>query len=107
MSDPLPNVSTAYAVIFAASLGVLFLILCVKTPEMWRSGRRFLRQSIARHTRKDRMLADPELLQIGARRIEGTYCFESVEAHHSPAHWYRPSTREFFESETSESSLSR
>ncbi len=88
MTDPLPSVSAAYAVFFLASLGVLFLILCVKTPEMWRSWRRFFRQMVARRTRKARMLADAEKLMAEARRLEGVYCFERVEPHASPAHWF-------------------
>lgn len=87
MTDSLPPVSAAYAVFFLASLGVLFLILCVKTPEMWRSWRRFFRQMMARKTRKERMLADLEKLMAEARRLEGIYCFESVEPHRSPGQW--------------------
>lgn len=88
MTDSLPPVSAAYAVFFLASLGVLFLIFCVKTPAMWRSWNRFFRQMMARRTRKERMLADLEKLMAEARRLEGIYCFESVEPHVSPAQWH-------------------
>lgn len=79
------SVPALYAAFFLASLSVLFLILCVKMPELWRSCRRFFRQLAARRTRKGRMLADLERLMTEARRLEGLYCFESVEAHASPA----------------------
>jgi len=81
----MPPVSTVYVAFFLASLFVLFLIVCVKTPEMWRSWRRFLRQMVARRTREERMLADLAKLMAEARRLEGIYCFESFEPHSSPA----------------------
>ncbi len=80
----MPPVSTVYALFFLASLFVLFLVVCVKMPEFWRSWRRFLKQLIARRTREERMLADLEKLMAEARRLEGIYCFERIEAHPSP-----------------------
>ena len=91
MPDSLPPASTAYLVFFLASLGLLFLIFCVRTPELWRSWRRFSKQMGARRTRNERMLADVEKLMADARRLEGTYCFESIEPHSSPS---RPASRE-------------
>jgi hypothetical protein len=78
-------VSTVYAGFFLFSLFVLFLIACVKTPEMLRSWRRFYRQTVARRRRKDRMLADLERLMTEARRLEGIYSFEQVEPHTTPS----------------------
>lgn len=88
----MPPVSTLYVGFFLTSLLVLFLIFCVKTPELWRSARRFLRQMKARRTRQDRMLADLAKLEAEALRLEGIYCFESVEPHVSPS--CRESARE-------------
>lgn len=80
----MPPVSTLYVGFFLVSLFVLFLVFCVKTPEMWRSVRRFLRQMKARRTRQERMLADLAKLEAEALRLEGIYCFERVEPHRSP-----------------------
>lgn len=78
-------VSTVYALFFGAAVFVLFLIFCAKTPELWRSWRRFAKQMVARRTREERMLADLEKLMAEARRLEGIYCFERIETHHAPA----------------------
>ncbi|HRQ91180.1 MAG TPA: hypothetical protein PLA50_20490 [Bacteroidia bacterium] len=80
----MPSFSTAFLLFFSVSMIVLLMILCLKTPDMWISGRRFVRQMIARRSRKGRMLADLEKLMAEARRLEGIYCFEAVESHHSP-----------------------
>jgi hypothetical protein len=80
----LPPVSTVYLAFFSASLFVLFLIACVKTPEAIRGMRRFLRQMGARKTRSERMLADLEKLISDSRQLEGVYRFETVEPHLSP-----------------------
>jgi hypothetical protein len=81
----MPPVSTVYAGFFLVSLALLFLIFCVKLPEMWRSWRLFFRQMSARKTREERMLADLEKLMAEAERLEGIYCFEETESHHAPA----------------------
>jgi hypothetical protein len=81
----MPPVSTVYAGFFLVSLALLFLIFCVKLPEMWRSWRLFFRQMSARKTRQERMLADLEKLMAEAERLEGIYCFETVEVHHAPS----------------------
>lgn len=81
----MPAVSSVYASFLFVSLLVLFLVFCVKTPELWRSGLRFWRQLVARRTRNERMLADLERLMAEARRLEGIYCFDGVEPHVSPA----------------------
>jgi hypothetical protein len=81
----MPPVSTVYAGFFVVSLALLFLIFCVRLPEMWRSWRLFFRQMAARKTREERMLADLEKLMAEAERLEGIYCFENTEAHHAPA----------------------
>jgi len=51
-------VSTVYALFFGSAVLVLLLIFCVRMPELWRKGRRFAKQMIARRTRQERMLAD-------------------------------------------------
>lgn len=86
-------VSTIYATFFLVCFFVLFLILCVKLPEMWRCFRRFCRHTAARRTRKERMLADLERLMAEARRLEGIYCFETVEPHPSPGRGGKSSVR--------------
>ncbi len=78
-------VSTVYALFFGSAVLVLLLIFCVRMPELWRKGRRFAKQMIARRTRQERMLADLERLMEEARRLEGVYCFERIELHHAPA----------------------
>ena len=77
-------VANVYLLFFAVSLTLLFLIFCVRLPEFWRSASRFFRQMAARRTRHERMLADLEKLMAEARRLEGVYCFESVEPHRTP-----------------------
>lgn len=77
-------VAKVYLLFFAVSLSLLFLIFCVKLPEIWRSSSRFFRQMAARRTRHERMLADLEKLMSEARRLEGIYCFEAVEPHLTP-----------------------
>ena len=81
MTSPMPPVSTVFFAFFCASLFVLFLIACVKTPEWVRSIRRFRGQMGARKTRGERMLADLEQLTTEARKLEGVYRFESIEPH--------------------------
>jgi hypothetical protein len=81
----MPPVSTVYAGFFVVSLALLFLIFCVKLPELWRGWRLFSRQMAARKTREERMLADLEKLMAEAERLEGIYCFERVESHHAPS----------------------
>lgn len=80
----MPPVSTVYAGFFLICLALLFLIFCVKVPELWRGWRLFARQMAARKTREERMLADLGRLMAEAERLEGIYCFESVENHHAP-----------------------
>lgn len=75
----MPPVATFFVAFLAASLFVLFLIICVKAPESWRSCQRFLRQLEARKTRGERMLADLEKLKADARKLEGVYCFDNAD----------------------------
>lgn len=81
----MPPVSTVYAGFFLICLALLFLIFCVKLPELWRGWRLFFRQMAARRTREERMLADLGKLMAEAERLEGIYCFEASESHHAPA----------------------
>jgi hypothetical protein len=81
----MPPVSTVYAGFFLISLALLFIIFCVKLPELWRAWRLFFRQMAARKTREERMLADLGRLMAEADRLEGIYCFERIESHHAPA----------------------
>jgi hypothetical protein len=83
-------VSDLYVAFFLVSLFVLFLIFCVKAPELWRSCRLFSRQMVARRTREERMLADLEKLMAEARRLEGIYCFESIETNPPSVHHVEP-----------------
>lgn len=85
MENSLPSASAAYVLFFLVSVGLLILILCARIPDLWRSALRLGRQMIARRTRRERMLADPESLEARGRKIEGLYRFEAVEAHASPS----------------------
>jgi len=75
----MPPVSTFFVAFLAASVFVLFLIICVKAPEFLNSLRRFSRQMQARKTRGERMLADLEKLKADARKLEGVYHFDNPD----------------------------
>lgn len=75
----MPSISTFFVAFLAVSLFMLFLIIGVKTPELWRSFRRFSRQMQARRTRGAKMLADLDQLKADARKLEGVYRFDNPE----------------------------
>ncbi|NLT70897.1 MAG: hypothetical protein GXX91_09405 [Verrucomicrobiaceae bacterium] len=80
----LPPISVVYLAFFGVSLVVLLLIACVKLPEAVRGLKRFTLQTLARRTRRDRMLADLEQLIADARQLEGVYRFDTVESPGTP-----------------------
>lgn len=80
----MPPISTAFISFFLASLCVLFLIFCVKLPDLVRWSMRLIRQLSARRSRKDKILSDMEELMRDSRRLEGIYCFDNVEPHSTP-----------------------
>lgn len=69
----MPSVATLFFGFFAASMLVLFLILCANIPRVWSTTKHYFRLHLARRTRKARMLADPQKLESDSRRLQGMW----------------------------------
>lgn len=71
-----PSVAKCFGIFFSFSFAILGVILLIGFIGKFSHIRRCIRQTLARRTRNERMLADRRKLRADALKLEGVYYFE-------------------------------